>query len=100
MKIMRRLCLSASLFGCLAGCGGKGPGVHTYQIAVHCQTPDGRPVPLVSLSSRRAAVAAVTKMRGLATLIVDGREGEEVALRIDRLPPEHSEISPSAEHKV
>jgi hypothetical protein len=100
MKIMRPLYLPALLFGALAGCGGKGPGVFTYQIAVHCQTKDGRPVPLVSLSSDRAAASAVTNMRGIATLVVDGREGEEVALRIDKLPPDHSELAAGAEHKV
>src|SRR5262245_20498690 len=100
MKLTQPLYQSALLFAALAGCGGKGPGVRTYQITVHCQTKDGRPVPLVSMSSDRAAVGAVTNMRGLAALIVDGREGEEVALRIDKLPAEHTELAPGAEHKV
>jgi len=99
MKFTQPLYLSALFFAALGGCGGKGPGVRTYQITVHCQTKDGRPVPLVALSSERATVGAVTNMRGLATLIVDGREGEEVALRIDKLPPDHLELS-TTEHRV
>lgn len=98
--MMRARCLTTLLLGVLASCGGKAPGVSTYQVTVHCQTKDGRPVPLVSLSSERAAVGAVTNAQGLATIVLDGREGEEVPLHIDKLPPEHVELRPGDTHMV
>lgn len=88
------------LGGGLLGCGGAAPGVNTYQLTVRCRTPDGRPVPLVGVSSERAPVRGVTDSNGVATLIVDGREGEEVPLRIDKLPPDHSLATPGAERRI
>lgn len=111
MSMMRILCLSIRLAmplatplaiplaGALLGCG-KGPGVSTYAVTVRCQTHDGRPVPLVALSSERAPAGAVTNMKGIATLLFEGREGEEVPLTVDRLPADHSELAPGTAHKV
>lgn len=100
MSITRTLCLSIPLIGTLLGCAGKGPGVSTYAVSIRCQTHDGRPVPLVALSSERAAVGGVTNMQGIATILIDGREGEEVPLRVEKLPADHTELSGRAEHKV
>jgi hypothetical protein len=100
MSITRTLCFSIPLLSALHGCAGKGSGVSTYAVSIRCQTGDGRPVPLVALSSERAAAGVITNMKGIATLVIDGREGEEVPLRVERLPADHTESSAGAEHKV
>lgn len=92
--------VASLLGGGLLGCRGAAPGVNTYQLTVRCRTGDGRPVPLVAVSSERAPVGSVTDSNGVATLIVDGREGEEVPLRINKLPPDHSLATPGAERRI
>lgn len=86
--------------GAMSGCSGKAPGVSTYRLAVSCRTADGRPVPLVAVSSERAPASSVTDSNGIATLLIDGREGEEVPVRVDKLPPDHSLLGSGAEQKV
>jgi hypothetical protein len=93
--------LGASLLGVApSGCRGAAPGVSTYELTVRCRTSDARPVPLVAISSERALVGSVTDSNGVATLLVDGREGEEVPLRVDKLPPDHTLATPGPERRL
>jgi hypothetical protein len=92
--------VASLLGGGLLGCRGAAPGINPYQLSIRCRTSDGRPVPLVAVSSERALVPSVTDSNGVATLLVDGREGEEVPLRIDKLPPDHSLVTPGAERRI
>jgi hypothetical protein len=105
MASVRSLCCALGAvislgLGAPSGCGGKAPGVSTYKLSVRCRTADGRPVPLVAVSSERALISGVTDSNGIATLLIDGREGEEVPVRVDKLPPDHSLLGAGTEQKV
>lgn len=85
----RVLAARAALFALCIGasyCRGDETGAAKFRVRVHCQSIEGRAIPGVLLSGGRN-VAVRTDTQGNAALAFEGREGEEVTLRVERLPP-------------
>lgn len=92
--ILRRWSPGPLLFGALAGLSLSAasctppstaqPMSGRYIVKVHCHTQEGRAVQGVLLHGNRSSMR--TDVRGIADLIFDGREGDEVSFKVEKVP--------------
>lgn len=60
--------------------------ISRFRLHVHCQTSEGRAVAGVLVAGGKGSPAR-SDSQGNAALAFEGREGEEVSIRVERLPP-------------
>ena len=83
--LLRPLLLVLPLFG--AACHNENEVfISRFRVHVHCQTAEGRAVPGVLVSGGKGS-SARSDSQGNVALAFEGREGEEVSFRVERLPP-------------
>lgn len=95
-----RRALCAALVIATPACKSVDPSRHVYRIEVHSKTPDGRPVEGVEIFDPSSEEPLITDEGGRSAFDLSGREGEEVTLRIVKLPPNYRLASGNEEQHI